>query len=65
MDSSRLRDRLDAMAAILDEVPVDGAGNPIWELPAFMDDDLAGESANDPLGRLVRSLVAEIVGHDV
>ncbi len=57
MKRTRLEDRMEKLAAAIAEAPRGDAGNPIWILPKHMiDDDLAGETDDNPLGKLIRDL---------
>jgi len=53
MEKAPLNKLVDGLVAALNEFPLDEEGNPVWDLPAYIEDDLSSEFDN-PLGNLLR-----------
>jgi hypothetical protein len=58
MDRMPISTLVDRFAEILNEVPLNEAGEPVWELPAYVQDDLA--EVDNPLGDAIRGLTHAI-----
>jgi len=61
MDTTPIAGLVDRLSRRTDDVPLDEAGNPIWELPTCMEDELGGDN---PLGNLLQGLAHAIARND-